>query len=104
MSQTTSERRVEQRLALDGQLHLVQSGFVAVEHHQASRFEPMDLPAQLRANRAPGPGDEDPASPQVAGHRREVGVHCVASEQVGIGEGPEVSHAHGGTEELGRWR
>ena len=76
---------VEQRPAVDRQLHGVQRGLVAVEHDQLGRAEPVDLAAQLRADRAAGAGDQHPLAGEVAGDGVDVGVDLVAAEEVGRG-------------------
>jgi hypothetical protein len=66
-----------------GELHGVQGRLVPVEHHQLGRPEALELPAQLRADRAAGAGDEHPAAGQVAGDRVQVRLHLLPAQQVG---------------------
>ena len=74
---------VEQRTTVDRQLDRMEGGLVAVQHHQLGRTVPVDLAAQLRADRAARAGDQDPAPGQVAGDGADVGVELVAAEDVG---------------------
>ena len=95
---------VEQRPPVDRQLHGVQGRLVAVQHHQLGRPEPVDLAAELGADRATGPGDEDLAAGQVARDRVDVGVELVASEHVGEVDVAQVADADVVGEQLRRGR
>ena len=90
MSASARLRRVEQRPPVDRQLDGVQSGLVAVEHHQRLGLDSVQLPAQLRADRSAGAGDEDPAPTDVPGDRRGVDVGGVPAEQVLDRDRPDV--------------
>ena len=81
---------VEQRPAVDRELHRVQRRLVTVEHDELVGVELRDLAAQLRADRATGAGDQHPLAGQVAGDRGDVGVDLVAAEQVGDVEVADV--------------
>ena len=91
---------VEHAAAVDGELHGVQPGLVAVEHDQPGRVEPGQLAAQFRADRAAGPGDQHPPALQVAGDRLQVDADLAAAEQVGVADRPDVLDAHRTAEQL----
>jgi hypothetical protein len=80
--------RVEQGTAVDRELRRVQRGLVAVEHQQLRGTVPVDLPAQLRADRAAGTGDEHAPSGEIPADHREVDLHRTPAEQVGDVEVP----------------
>ncbi len=84
------------------QLHGVQRRLVAVEHDQRARCEPVELAAQLGADRAAGAGDQHPLAGQVAGDGVDVGVDLAPAEQVGLGERPDVGQADRAVEQLAR--
>ena len=91
---------VEQGPALDGELHGVEGGLVAVEQHEARRGEPVELAGELRADGATGAGDEHPLPGHVPGDRVDVGVDLVAAEEVGVGHRADVAGADLGAVEL----
>ena len=69
---------VEQGPAVERELDGVQGRLVAVEHDQLAGVEPVDLAAQLGADRAAGAGDQHPPAGEVvarsaAGRRRSGG-------------------------------
>ncbi len=93
---------VEHGPALDRELHGVQRGLVALDHDQAGGGEPVQLAAELGADRAAGPGDEHPLAGDVARDRRHIGVVLVAAEQVGRRDGTDVGDLDAGAVELAR--
>ena len=96
MSHSTTSSESSSARPSQRQLHGVQGGLVAVEHDQLGRAEPVDLAAQLGADRAAGAGDEHPLAGQVAGDGVDVGVELVAAEQVGEVEVADVADARHG--------
>ena len=92
--------RVEQRPSLDRELDGVEGRFVAVHHDEVGRVEAGDLPAQLRADRAAGAGDQDPLAPQVIGDRGDVGVDRLAAEKVLGGGRADVADGDAAADEL----
>ena len=73
---------VEHAAPVQRQLHGVQPGLVAVQHDQLGRVEAGHLAAQLRADRAAGAGDQDPAAGQVSGDGLQIDADLPAAEQV----------------------
>jgi hypothetical protein len=61
---------------------VVEMGLVVVEQHQELGVQAGDLPADLRPDRAAGPGHQHPAAGQGAAHRLEVGRHRGAPQQI----------------------
>ncbi len=96
---------VEERSALERELHRVQRGLVTIQHDQLGRCEAVDLPAQLAADRATGSGDEDPLAGHIVGDGVDVGVDLVAPQEVDLGHRADVADPDGVAEELvDRWQ
>jgi hypothetical protein len=76
-------RAVEQRAVVERQLQGVQGRLVAVEQHQLGGGVPMNLPAELRPDRAAGAGDQHALSGQVTRDGVQVGLDLRPAEQVG---------------------
>jgi hypothetical protein len=73
---------VEQGAPVQRELDLVQGRLVAVKHDQLGRHELVQLAAELRADGAARPGDEDALAREVPRDRRHVGPDRAAAEQV----------------------
>ena len=63
-------------------LDLVERQLRHLEQHQAARAQADDLPAQLRADGAPGPGDQDALTADARAEQFGVGRYRIASQQV----------------------
>jgi hypothetical protein len=77
-------RRARVALAQQGQLAIdvVERTLGAIEEDQSSRVELVDLPSQLRSDRAAGPGDEHRFAPHDVAEARLVDDHRLSAEEV----------------------
>ena len=81
-SASTAARRVEAALVDELALDLEQPRLPVVDEHESRRGDARELPAELGADRAAGPGYENDLAGHVAGDRPEVRLHRLAAEKV----------------------
>jgi hypothetical protein len=74
---------VKERPAVQRQLDGMQGGLVSIQHDQLGRPEPVQLAAELGADRSARAGNQDPLAGEAAGDSGDVGYYRPAAEQVG---------------------
>ena len=76
--------------------------FIVIKQQQLARLELSDLAAELRADRAPGPGDEDDLIFQVMGDLLEIERDLVAAEKVLDLEGLQLADLEAAADQVGQ--
>ena len=74
--------RVEQRPAMQRQLHGMQGGLVTVQHDQFRWMELVQLPAEFGADGSARTSDQNPLAREMSGDSGDIRLDRPASEQV----------------------
>lgn len=69
----------------------IEVGLRPLEQHELGRFNPANLPAELRSDRTGGAGHEDPLSAHENSDRGEIEPYRIPTQQILDGEGPYVT-------------